>query len=319
MVHELFARDGWTAEVETATVGGKRPDFRMTRGGNVIVVEARLVTGKSRADHLRDRRRNAMYAALDDVRAERFSLRVEVLEEGPHGPPRKTLLRKVEEWLNTLDPDLVADRLKAAGGFHGSTSKEFSQSGWRLEVTALPLKADRPVRRRRTRAVGVRGVESWAGSPTGATRRALKRKGSRYRGLDYPLVIAVAQDEITFRLDDMTSALFGSDAVRDGMTLAQVPSYDSSAYWSPTRGKRVSAVLVAIAPRPWSLTSLVLRQLDNPWAQHRFMAELPWPRLAFDDQSQRFVALDGAAPADLFGLPKVWPLGTALSDKHSSS
>jgi hypothetical protein len=67
MVHELFARDGWTAAVETATEGGTRPDFRMTRGDDVIVVEARLVTGMSRANHLKGRRRNAMYDALDDV------------------------------------------------------------------------------------------------------------------------------------------------------------------------------------------------------------------------------------------------------------
>src|SRR3954454_24167548 len=91
MVHELFARDGWRAQVEEATEGGTRPDFRMTRDDDIIIVEARLVTGMSRADHLKARRRNAMSAALNDVRAERFSLRVSVLEDGPHGPPRKAI------------------------------------------------------------------------------------------------------------------------------------------------------------------------------------------------------------------------------------
>jgi hypothetical protein len=64
---------------------------------------------------------------------------------------------------------------------------------------------------------------------------------------------------------------------------------------------------------------LVLRQLDNPWAEHRFTADVPWPRLAFKDQSQRLVAFEGAAPADLFGLPNVWSLGEAFSDDNSSS
>jgi hypothetical protein len=50
------------------------------------------------------------------------------------------MLRRVEAWLNTLDAEVVAERLKAAGGFQGSTNKEFSQSGWRLEVTAVPLR-----------------------------------------------------------------------------------------------------------------------------------------------------------------------------------
>lgn len=319
MVHELFVRDGWTAQVETATEGGTRPDFRMTRGGEVVVVEARLVTGVSRADQLKSRRRNAMYDTLDDVRAERFSLRVEVLQDGPHGPPRKALLRRIEAWLNSLDPDLVADRLEAAGGFHGATSAEFSQSGWRLEVTALPLKTDRPARRRRSRAVGVRGAETWVGSPTDATRRALKRKGSRYRGLGCPLVIAIAQDQLTFRLDDMTEALFGFDAVSDGTSLTQLPSNGSGAYWSPTRGRRVSSVLVAVAPRPWSLTSLALRQVDNPWAQHPFAADVPWPRLAFSNQSKRFVTFEGAAPSDLFGVPNVWPVGEPFPDEDLRS
>lgn len=315
MVHELFARDGWSAEVETVTEGGTRPDFRMTRDDEVIVVEARLVTGQSTAQRLRDRRRNAMYAALDAVRSDRFALRVEVIEDGPHGPPRKTLLRRIEAWLGTLDPDIVAARLNAAGGFQGSTSEEFSESGWRLEVTALPLKSNRPARRRRSRAVGVRAAESWSGSPTAATRRALKRKGSRYRGLGCPLVVAMAQDEIAFRLEDMTAALFGSDAVGDGTLLARVPSYDTQTYWSRTRGRRLSAVLVAVAPRPWSLTSLSIRQVDNPWAEHPFRATVPWPRLAFDDASQRFVTVEGITPAELFGLPQVWPTGTAFPEE----
>jgi hypothetical protein len=313
-VHELFARDGWHAEVETLTEGGTRPDFRMTRGEQTLVVEARLVTGLTRTQQLQGRRRESMYAALDDVSSARFALRVRILQEGPSGPPGKALRRRVEQWLDTLDPQQVTARLLDAGSFDGATAQIFEQSGWRLEVSALPLKADRPARRRPNRAVGVRDIESWAGSPTEATRRALRTKGSRYQGLKCPLVIAIAQEQMAFRMDDITAAVFGTDVIHDGTPLERLPTYDSGRYWSPTRGRRVSSVLVAIAPAPWSLPRLALRQLDNPWAHHRFTAEVPWPRLAFDDGQQAFVASPGRPSADLFGLPHDWPTGQPFAD-----
>lgn len=159
--------------------------------------------------------------------------------------------------------------------------------------------------------IGLGPVESSISDPTVGVRRALERKGARYGSAPpYPLVIALAIEEPGVEAGDVAAALFGRTVMQIFDVEAKpmpVRHYrNDDGYWSGRRnaGSRVSAVLTAWYPRPWSASALVPHLWLNPWASRPFDDPPLWASTTVDPETGEFTSNDAATTAaELLNLP----------------
>lgn len=318
LVHEFYWRAGWRAEVEPSIPGtDHRPDFLWTRCADTMIMEARVVSGLSDEAYRAERRRRALYDAIDRMQPHSFYLKLDIEQDGARQPPVKTVIAELERWLATLDADAATAALQARPRFDSAPSRRLEVSGWTLRFAALPVKPE--LRGRITgRALGALPAETKVFDPRIAIRRAMRDKGGRFGDLEHPYVVALALQEIVVDHDDVRAALLG-DAVATihGFDATQRPAMtrerNDNGYWSARRasGRRVSAVLTIEHPRPWTAPRLEPQLWVNPWASRPYRAHRLWPWTSLDPTGTQltFGAAETTA-AELLRLPRDWPPGS---------
>jgi hypothetical protein len=201
LLYKLYAGAGFEVSVHPEVEGTtRRPDFLLERDGRRVLVEARFATGASEEKWKQDRRRRALYQAIDRARPADFKVKLDIKRDGERQPPVRAIVDQLEAWLATLDAPAVAATLQQYATFQAAPSLPVSVDGWELEFRALPLKRERR---------GTGGTMPYAGDPTTTIRAALKAKGSRYGRPSYRPVIALAIEEPWLHDDDIESALYG--------------------------------------------------------------------------------------------------------------
>lgn len=112
LLHELYRAAGFSLEGHPSIEGtSRRPDFLVSRGETAFLLEARTVTAITDERRRRDRRLKTLTQAIDKAVADAFYVRLQILVEGNDQPPAGPVVRELERWLATLDPDDMADLL----------------------------------------------------------------------------------------------------------------------------------------------------------------------------------------------------------------
>jgi hypothetical protein len=245
-----------------------------------VLLEARFATGASEKKWKQDRRRRALYEAVDRAWPDDFKVKLDIKRDGQQQPPVRAIVDQLEVWLATLDADAVAAALQRHASFQVAPMLPVSVSGWELEFRALPLKRER--RGTGGTMLSVFPTETYAGDPATTVRAALKAKGSRFGTPPHPLVIALAIEEPWLHDEDIESALYGQTVayVSPGNEpLAYAHGRNDDGYWSGRRvaGRRVSAVVTARSVRPWLVATRVEPHLWlNPWADKLYDVDRVW-------------------------------------------
>jgi hypothetical protein len=315
LLHELYRAAGFSLQPHPSIEGtSRRPDFLVSRGDSAFLLEARTVTAITDERRRRDRRLKTLTQAIDQAVADAFYVRLQILVEGDDQPPAGPVVRELQRWLATLDPDEMADLLRAQGSLRGMPSHDIATGNWVLRFTPIPVDEHR--RGKLTGPmIGLGHIETSISDPTAGVRRALGRKGARYGSAPpYPLVIALAIEEPGVEDGDIEAALFGRmvmqilDVDTDPMPVRHYREDDG--YWSGRRnaGSRVSAVVTTRYPRPWSAAAMVPHLWLNPWAQRPYDGPRLWSSTTVDAKTGEFVCRDAAVTtAGLLELPGDWP------------
>jgi hypothetical protein len=191
----------------------------------------------------------------------------------------------------------------------------FSLGGCQLDFFAMP-KSKQARGKVEGRPLGMHGQGVKWIDPRRAIRDAIAAKGQRFSALDRPYVVAVnALDSFAGR-DDIMEALFGKEVIQ----VRQLPNGFSGepeftreldgAFTSPQgpRYTRISAVLVALGVRPWSLAAArtALCVYHNPFAERPLVPYIP--RLARAvPESDRMIWIEGEGSSSIFELAPKWP------------
>lgn len=179
-LHECLIRLGYSVtlhpELELTT---RRPDFLAKRESEAFYLEARSASEPD-DEITAGRRRGRVYDALNRLESRNFFLWVDVDGEGATDLPTRPFRKRLEQWLATLDPDDVKQRMEAAGGVDGVEPFKWRSGDWQLVFRPIPKAVDS----RGTadlRPVGVFGPGE-ASIIDNATplRRALGDKGAAY-------------------------------------------------------------------------------------------------------------------------------------------
>ena len=285
VIHELHIKLG--AEVlthfEAGQIGPKIPDFFATDPGlDSSYIEATVVTGKSRE-------RQAAEARLDDIVNTLNRLIVSpnfwLSMERRGLPNRPGNAKQVAQEINQNLANLGKAGKDALTGEAGSDSFPT----WRYELEGCVLefqpfsKGDFARGKSNMRPIALQSGEVEFVDDRGPIRRAITRIANRYGKIGFPFVLALNCLQMIDDID-ILEALFGQEQFHVPVGLnREVTSEDigfsrkrDGAWVGPmgSRYSRVSAVLIAVHLRPWSINDAVVRLYHNPRAEFEYKSVL---------------------------------------------
>ena len=311
-VHEALLHAGFTVEVHPSlTRTTSKPDFLARRAGVDCYVECVVAFG-SDADFSALNRVNDVYDTLDKARSPNFFLELAVIEEGPAPLAAAKHRKRIEHWLEGLDPDELDDRLAATGEV--GALYPIREDGWHLEVVPHP----KPVEDRGV--TGLRPIGSFAPAVPGPIdditpiRRELTGKSRKYGRVAAPFVVALMVDRSFADNRDVASALYGTKAVVNGPGGARWIRRSDGFFRRATGDlhDHVSAVLCAFLLQPASLATTPLTVWPHPSARAPVDLGLGVAEVRLDGVELRDVPAT-VPPHEVVGLPARWPGFRALA------
>jgi len=310
---EAHRRAGYEVEPHPEIAGeDKRPDFLVTRreDGASFYLEATMASRWSDADAADERRRRAIFERIDTaLDSPNFFLEIRFEREGAELPSDVELVRPLSAWLQTLDPDEVGERLKAASRLAKIPMCVVEARGWIIRLRAVPKKVE--ARGGTGRPLGVFPGKAGVVDEQAPIVSALRRKATRYGELDRPYVVAVLVDRVFADEEDVAEALFAKvQLALDGESqlLSGEPMREPQSLWrrgNTPRNTRVSAVLSAIHLSSHVVARSMPRLWHNPWARRPIEVDLPWPATMVDLSTGEMTR--SGAHVEPLRLPADWP------------
>jgi hypothetical protein len=310
-VYTLYRRLGYQVSIHPVlTSTSRQPDFLVTRGDWSMYVEcvvylsvAGPVNGQAAGE------RSWIFKATNQARNPNFMVDIDIRRAGAERPKASEIVRPLEEWLSSLDPDKVSDQISAGMGVPELVLDDVR--GWSIEYGAYPVKPEH--RGEEGRLIGTYPMTgAFINDEMLRLRDIVKRKGRHYGVPDIPFMVAVLNTSGFVTDGEVTEALFGTEAVEyipgDRSSVRRVRQRDG--YWRlgpPKRGSRVSAVLLGENIYPWRVVAEMPKLWINPWADLPLSDALPMQTYTAHDTGEVYEARTGTLPNSLFGLSTDWP------------
>jgi hypothetical protein len=305
--YTLFRRLGYDVDVDPVVPGGTgRPDLLVTRGDARVYVECAVLfeDGSRKASDseawLKD--------CIDAARNPDFMVGIVFERFGSLRPKKRHVTHEIENWLASLDYNSVLEA-SGEGNAPSFPSQTFDFVDSRVKLTALPVHPDA-----RGNDMGRIGFGPGGGAfpiqSVGEIRKMIKDKASQCRGVDAPLIVAIANWTTFASAREVEEALFGSRAIkRNELSAYMIRARDG--YWypgPPPRGSSISAIMFGEHIH----TSQVVGKLPtlwlNPWAHKPILAQLPFETHTAHDTGEVFLLAEASTSPDaLFDLPSNWP------------
>lgn len=287
----------------------RQPDFLVTRGEDSMYVEC--VVFLSSLGPVRgggSGERAWIFKATNQSSDPNFMVDIEIRRSAAHRPKARDIVRPLEKWLSSLDPDEVIEQIAAGMGV---PQLVLTPGDWIIDYGAWPVTPEH--RAEKGRLIGMYPMTGgFTGGEVVHYREIVSRKGGRYGQPDKPLVVAVLNTAGFFDQNEIAEALFGSGVFE------YIPGQDAfvktvrrrDGYWRqgpPPRGARVSAILDGENVYPWRVSDHLPKLWINPWADKPVTAALPFATLTAHDTGEVYQRESGTSAATVFGLSADWP------------
>lgn len=305
-LHALFRAFGFSVDVHPQLEGTTaRPDFRVGTPDGALLVEARYVAAGLVSSEQRLGRDEWITAPLNDLSHPNFMVSIRIRQRGASQPRRAAVMAGVLEWLDSLDPDALAEQsLADFPSFQGRAGD------WRFELRPIVVSSE--ARGRERRLVGLGPASGGYDNTVSAVRRALKQKARKYGRPSDPLILAVLTTSGFTETEDIVDALFGSQALQidprrpDDATMIR----RRDGFWvagDGYRGTRISAVIMGDAILPWTVATRLPRLWVHPSAANPIGTQLDLPLARIDDRGKLALAEAEIGAAKRFNLNEEWP------------
>lgn len=313
-LHSLAIGLGFTVAIHPrAGSRGKRPDFLLKRNAISLLLEAATVGELSEKGRAAEKRRLAIYDALNEINSPDYFFHVEHSGDPATPIPTGTLKRHVRHFLSTVRYDDVIS-IAASQRLEALPRTVFVHDGCTIEVSLLPVSRDRRGSADHV-PVGMIGPAEahWVDNHT-AIRNKIRDKARHYGRIRRPLVVAVNAAGRMLDQTNIMEALFGKEtyvfAMQGGRSVGKpiMQRLPDGAWLGPKgpRNRRVSAVLLVSSLLPWTITVHPPVVYHNPWARYPLGSE--FNRLqSYRPSGNKMLSSPGAPIHDVFSLPAQWP------------
>jgi hypothetical protein len=184
-----------------------RPDFRVTGSEGSFLLEA-ATTFSGIVDEGKDAVREGwILAAVEEVQAPDFFVSIQFDQVGRERPSVREIVKPIEAWLATLDPDAIDRSLV------GGPTESFKPRDWEFGLTAVPVSSDsrgKPCHR----VLGLGPMMTGYVNDVSKLKATLERKRGKYGKPAEPLVFGVLLMSPVVDNEDIEQALLGQIAWR---------------------------------------------------------------------------------------------------------
>lgn len=305
-LYELLKGAGLQVEV-LKEAKDRTPDFEISIGSSSFFVEATVVTGVSDPNEQAERRRAVLLDAINELRSDKFTLDVDVEEDGPQLPALIGLRDYLAYRLEQLDLLAVAGDLEP-GGLLMSHAWTWREGGW--VVTFMPVLLSEA-------SWGNHSVPLVGGLSHGEAhivrddkplRNKLLTKLNHYEGRFQPLLIAVHLDNPFAGRDELAAVIGWPMEFAQDHEIVRSRFEQTQGVFFTDRGPELGGVALITGFRPWTVPRVQAHLWLNPtsrlplpdldvWPTHDFVLPMGPSRLLSG----------GRPPHALLGLPEEWP------------
>jgi hypothetical protein len=303
-LHRLVTALGFEATPNAQLPGGRsRPDVLAVRGEQSFYVEAVTVFSGIVASTPRSALEPAILDVINTIDASNFFVSVGFARAASSMPRRAQIIRPIEDWLSTHDPDRVLEMTASE-----LPTTQISIGDWLLDLRLMP-RSPKFRGRPDNQLIGTHGVTAGYTNDRDQIYRALERKKKQHKAPDGPMIIAVLATNGFVGNDEVIGALFGSEAVRVNVATGETTlTRNPDGFWVGTRGpasKKVSAVLTGVNVVPATCARSAPRLWHHFAPDRPFEADLPLAsaRVVGDE----LVFTDARPPHEILGLSADWP------------
>ena len=179
-LYQLFHKLGFNIIVHPKVPNSKkRPDFLVKKNDFELYIEAKVITGKSKAEESFDRKRNEFYDSLNKLNFDRFLISLETLVFKTNKQPSpKKFIKNIQSKIAKFNPNEISDRI-ASGAITTLPKIEYEDESIKAIVGIIPLIKESNVEKHK-RPIGMYNVESFWGNGNNILKKAINDKGQRY-------------------------------------------------------------------------------------------------------------------------------------------
>ncbi|KYG83896.1 hypothetical protein AWN68_01440 [Roseivirga echinicomitans] len=212
-LHQLFTKLGFDIQVHPDLPNtSKKPDFLLKKGDLELYAEAKIVKNKSHQQEAIERKINEFYDNISKLDSKGFLLIIDTLIlKSNNQPSTKRLIKRIEEEIEKLDPDLVTEEISTKG-FESTPIIEIENEDILLRIKPIPVV--KSARDKKKRPIGMYPMESFWGGGEDSLKESISMKAKRYGKLDKPFIVCVnTLDVKTSGTHDIENAIWGSSAI----------------------------------------------------------------------------------------------------------
>lgn len=326
-LHGLHRRLGFDVVAHPAVPGvTTRPDFRLTRDDESLLLEATIIGNRDGAG--RARRIARIVAAINRTRSDDFTLFFDIESEGQTSPAMRDVRRRLERWLAKLDWADVRAAQERTFDMDALPTRTERVGDWTFSFQAWPRNPEDRGRSGPVISAGPSDSAVW--DHGGGLLERLEHKAGKYGSPPDPVVIAVRMDRLGAGDDDVLVALLGPTIGR--LTSSSPPTVvptgrrgtglfrHTSGRW---RNRHVAGVLLwDVELRRWSIAGRAPTLWAHPQPAHALPRGLPWRRIELRAEQPQVIEgpFDSAVAFDLpdaalFDDPSEWP-GTPFARRE---
>jgi hypothetical protein len=302
-VFTVYRKLGFSVDLHPAVPGTDgRPDFLVTKDDASYYVECTVVSPSEHNGARDEPSERWIHTALNTVTSRHFHLGVSIERLGREEPSIPKVIRDIEDWLSTLDPEVWLSP---------APQLAITPKDWEVTAHAYPIAAAN--RADGGRFLGVLPPDRRVViNDVNVIRDKLEEKGGHYgKRPDKPLVVALVSTTEYTEDYDVTAALFGRrENISDRPEVVTI-ARRRNGYWRPppaVRGARVSGVLFGQRLNHWTVASAFPKLWLNPWANEPLILTDPFSVLTrAADASGPIIETLGSGDPSIFGLPASWP------------
>jgi hypothetical protein len=311
-LHEALLRLGCNLIPHPELENGSkaRPDFLVTTpDGEEFYLEAVLASERNEENPAAEAIKASVFDYLNRHPHNSFMLEIDDDGDPLSQPSARSLLNRINAWLETLDPDLLREQMDSQG-LESIDVFEWHHEDWNVQIRPIPM--SRELRGRLDSFIGIGGygggfVNAWT-----PIRDAVKSKGSKYGLLDKPYIVAINFNSFFLDPIDEAQALFGQEqfTVNPNNRAETRITRARNGAWFGGGGpqyKRVSGVCLFNDLHPTGIANRRHTIYLNPWANYpvpEFLRQFPHAIL----NNTRLEKNEGLSLTDIFGLNANWPM-----------
>ena len=171
-------------------ISGKRPDFLISSEKLEFVVEAQVVSGKSKEEARKERLTNEFYDNINKLNLKGFFIHIDEIEfKSTKQPSTRALKAFLKEEISNLDKQEIQEKLKS-GGFANLNSLIYENEDVRIIINAIPMdqidddEYDKKI-------IGMWPMKFSTGRELECINKAIQKKASKYKKIGYPLLVCI--------------------------------------------------------------------------------------------------------------------------------